>query len=323
MQDRYKRKIDYMRVSVTDRCNLRCRYCMPERIESVEMKELLTYEEITNVVRAAQKLGISRIKITGGEPLVRRGIDTLVNMLKCIPGIEEVTITTNGVLLYDQLDDLVRSGIDGINISLDTLDSDRYRQITGFDKLEDVRSGIEAALKYGIPIKINAVSLKSDDVDDLIGLTKDRDIDVRFIEMMPIGMGKGFPGIPHDELIPMINDRYGQLQPDNARHGNGPAEYYRISGFRGCIGFISAIHKKFCDSCNRIRLTSQGFLKSCLCYDTGVDVKETLRSGKPEQEIFSRLGSDIEQCIFLKPDSHSFLQGEKISEKHAMSSIGG
>ncbi|MBQ7201041.1 MAG: GTP 3',8-cyclase MoaA [Eubacterium sp.] len=323
MRDGYGREIDYMRISITDRCNLRCCYCMPERIESVDMKELLTYEEIVSVVREAAALGITHIKLTGGEPLVRRGVDVLVRMIKDIDEIEEVTLTTNGVLLEEQIEGLLRAGVGGINISLDTIDPDKYHRITGFDRMDSVMKGIEAALGSGIPVKINAVSLDPDDVEGLIELSKDRPIDIRFIEIMPIGMGKNYPGIPHDELIAQVKGRYGELTPDKSRHGNGPAIYYRIPGYIGSIGFISAIHGKFCDSCNRIRLTSQGFLKNCLCYGTGEDMRKILRSGLEGEALRDELRAGIRRCILSKPEAHAFLQREKISEDKSMSMIGG
>lgn len=323
MRDGYGREIDYMRISITDRCNLRCCYCMPERIESVDMKELLTYEEIVSVVREAAALGITHIKLTGGEPLVRRGVDVLVRMIKDIDEIEEVTLTTNGVLLEEQIEGLLRAGVGGINISLDTIDPDKYHRITGFDRMDSVMKGIEAALGSGIPVKINAVSLDPDDVEGLIDLSKDRPIDIRFIEIMPIGMGKNYPGIPHDELIAQVKGRYGELKPDKSRHGNGPAIYYRIPGYIGSIGFISAIHGKFCDSCNRIRLTSQGFMKNCLCYGTGEDMRKILRSGLEGEVLRDELRAGIRRCILSKPEAHAFLQREKISEDKSMSMIGG
>ena len=323
MLDGYGRNIDYMRISITDRCNLRCCYCMPERIEAVEMKELLTYEEIVNVVREAAMLGVTRIKVTGGEPLVRRGADSLIGMLKGLPGIEEVTVTTNGVFLVEQLEGLVKAGVDGINISLDTVDPEKYHRITGSDDLDRVMKGLDAALETGIPVKINAVSLDSEDVEPLIGLAKEKPIDVRFIEIMPIGMGKNYPGIPHDELISRIQSLYGELIPDESRHGNGPAVYYHVPGYRGSIGFISALHGKFCDSCNRIRLTSQGFLKNCLCFGTGEDLKKILRSGWEGEDLCRELREGIRRSILSKPEAHTFLQGDQITEQKSMFMIGG
>jgi len=351
MLDGYGREIDYLRISITDRCNLRCRYCMPHDIETVAMEEILTYEEIASVAEAAAALNISKLRITGGEPLVRRGVCRLIEMLKGIRGIDTVSITTNGILLGDMIDELIASGLDGINLSLDTPDPERYRMITGFDRLNDVLKGMDKALEKGVPLKINAVSLDFDrffgikegentagsgieagsgedgnlpsDVEALIALAEDKKVDVRFIELMPIGNGKGFPGIAHKKLIPLIKKHYGSLERDDSGRGNGPAVYYRSEGLSGRVGFISAIHKKFCDSCNRIRLTSTGMLKSCLCYDTGVDVKKILReegaSGDREKAVIKA----VQDCILMKPGSHSFTEGEKITERHGMSAIGG
>ena len=206
MRDGHGREIDYLRISVTDRCNLRCRYCMPEGIANIPMEEILSFEEIALVAKTAAELGISKIKITGGEPLVRRGISRLVGMLKGIDGIDQVTLTTNGLLLEEMSEELVTAGIDGINISLDTLDPERYRLITGFDRLDTVLKGIDAVLKYDIPVKINAVSVdwekhlgisRTDedtdipaDIQKLMDLAEDKKLDVRFIELMPIGLGK-------------------------------------------------------------------------------------------------------------------------------------
>lgn len=335
MRDRYGREIDYLRISVTDKCNLRCRYCMPADIESVSMGEILTFEEIAYITARAAELGIRRVRITGGEPLVRKQCPVLIEMLKSIPGIEQVAITTNGVLLEDHIDELVNAGVDGINISIDTLDRYRYALITGKDKLEDVQKGLGAALNRGIKVKVNAVSVDwnrynkniyrdpYEDVWSLIDLARDNPVDVRFIEMMPIGYGKDFPAIPHSILIPAIMNRFGQMTAQKDRHGNGPAQYYIIPGYRGSIGFISALHEVFCDSCNRLRLTSQGYMKSCLCYDTGVDLKAVVRSGMAENEKDPAVRAGIEKAILCKPREHSFVSKENISEKHAMSEIGG
>lgn len=335
MQDRYGREIDYLRISVTDKCNLRCKYCMPKDIESVHMSEILTFEEMAYIAGRAAELGISRVKITGGEPLVRKNCCTLIEMLKAVPGIEQVTLTTNGVLLSGYLDKLAAAGVDAINISMDTLERDRYRLITGSDKLDDVLDGFKAALKKGLPVKINAVSVDWDkyhegicadpyeDAFSLIDMAKDAPVDVRFIEMMPIGFGRGFPAIPHDILISAIRDRYGDMKEDERPHGNGPARYYRLPGYMGSIGFISAVHGAFCDSCNRIRLTSQGYLKSCLCYDDGVDLRAVIRSGLSDKEKKDRVRTEIEEAILCKPRRHSFAREDRISEKHAMSAIGG
>ena len=333
MRDRYGREIDYLRISVTDKCNLRCRYCMPEDIEAVPMPEILTFEEIIETVKAASGLGIRKLKITGGEPLVRRNICNLIRMLKEVNGIEQVTLTTNGILLSDNIDKLIEAGIDGINVSLDTLDRERYKRLTGYDELDRVLKGISAVLETEIQVKLNAVSIDWGafsgshdmlyDTFSLVEYARDKAIDIRFIELMPIGYGKDFPGIPHDILIPAVRERYRGMVRDEAEHGNGPAAYYRIPGYKGSVGFISALHGMFCDSCNRIRLTTKGYLKSCLCYDTGADIKEVLRSGLPDTERRERLCSVMEEVISGKPGSHCFISEENISEKSPMSRIGG
>ena len=338
MRDRYGRDIDYLRISITDKCNLRCKYCMPGDIDHLPMSELLTYEEISYITGIAVSCGIKRIKITGGEPLVRRGCCKLIKILKDIPGIEEVTITTNGVLLEERLEELRKAGIDGINISIDTLDPERYERITGADELDRVLRGMDKACDCGIRVKINAVSVDWSGLGDdkcrtgidtyenaceLISLSRDRNIDVRFIEMMPIGSGKDFMAVSHDMLIPAVKGRYPGIVRDDRRHGNGPSVYYRIPGHKGSVGFISAIHGPFCDFCNRIRLTSQGYLKSCLCFDTGVDLKALIRSDRPDILKKEAVRKGIEEAILCKPKAHSFTKRDDITEKHAMSAIGG
>lgn len=324
MLDSYGRTIDYMRISITDRCNLRCKYCMPDGIVWVPMSQILTLEEILSVASCGASLGIRHIKVTGGEPLVRKDCSYLVKMLKQIPGIEKVTITTNGILLGQYLEELTEAGIDGINISLDTTDRNQYREITGQDGLELVMESLKKASKLDIPVKINAVSLDlGADWAEVLKLAADYPVDVRFIEMMPIGFGKQFPAISHEVLLKEIEKRYPGMEKDVRAHGFGPAVYYRIPGFLGSVGFISAIHGKFCDSCNRIRLTSQGYLKTCLCYEDGVDLRPVLRSGRPEEEKNRELRLAMEQAVFQKPGAHCFERPGQITEAHGMSAIGG
>ena len=320
MEDRYGRTIDYMRVSITDRCNLRCSYCMPNGISWLPMEEILTLEEIREVCMQAAGLGISRIKLTGGEPLVRKGCLELVGMLKAIPGIRQVTLTTNGVLFAQYARELYESGIDGVNISLDTLEREEYFRITGFDVLESVLAGLNEVAQYPIPVKINTVLQKerSDGWQELLELARDRKLDVRFIEMMPIGYGKKFEAVSNRDVLQKIRERYGEVEREEKPHGNGPAIYYRIPGFLGSVGFISAVHGKFCGQCNRIRLTATGQLKSCLCYDSAISVREALRKGEI-QEV-QRL---IQQAILEKPGSHCFEDQNKMTEIQEMVRIGG
>ena len=321
MRDSYGRTIEYMRISITDRCNLRCRYCMPDGAKWIPMSEILTYEEIVRICQEAVQIGITRFKITGGEPLVRRGCADLIRLIRQIPGAEEVTMTTNGVLLGEKLEELLAAGLDAVNISLDTLIPEKYQEITGFDELERVRGSISKAVKSGIRVKINTVlqkGINEEEWQNLAELAKDQNLDVRFIELMPIGHGKQLTCVSNTEVFQKLSDHYGTLLPDPDTHGNGPARYYTVEGFQGSIGFISAIHGKFCNSCNRIRLTATGDLKPCLCYQERISVKDALRSGdtKEAQKLLA-------QAIFQKPAAHCFETLSSITEDAEMSRIGG
>ena len=328
MMDGYGRTIDYMRISITDRCNLRCRYCMPEGISRVLMEEILTLEEIVQIAACAAELGIRHLKITGGEPLVRKGCVELIAMLKKATGIETVTLTTNGILLNENLDGLLKAGVDGINISLDTLERERYRELTGADALNQVLFAVEAAARTPVSIKINCVSMKSRQQREewiaVAELAKRYCVDVRFIEMMPIGHGKDFGFVSHEQVLGVLRARYPEMVPDERKHGFGPAVYYRIPGFRGSIGFISAVHEKFCDSCNRIRLTAGGRIKMCLCYDRGVDLMPLLRGVVQDRmDNSQKIKQVIRQAILEKPQAHCFERPEQVTEKGEMSRIGG
>ena len=325
IKDSYGRRINYMRISITDRCNLRCHYCMPDGAEWIPMKEILTYEEIVEVCQEAVKLGITRFKITGGEPLVRKGCPELIRMIKNIPGTELVTLTTNGVLLREQLEDLLSAGLDAVNVSLDTLDAKKYEWITGFDKLSIVLSSIEKAVASGIPVKINAVLQKGWNEEEWLPLTalaKRLPLSVRFIEMMPIGYGNMSESISNEELKERIRKYYGNLTEDFHIYGNGPAVYYSIDGFQGNIGFISAMHGKFCNLCNRIRMTSTGNLKPCLCYEQRWALKPVLRMENQEkrQEGIRQI---LIESIKNKPQMHCFEDTKKVTESHSMGQIGG
>ena len=231
MKDQYGRIIDYMRISITDRCNLRCRYCMPEGVELVPMKNILSYEEIEMVCQAAAKAGIRKFKITGGEPLVRLGCPELIGKIKKIPGVEQVTMTTNGVLLSKYLPELLENGLDAVNISLDTLDRERYQVITGRDELFRVLESVDQAVDAGIPVKINSVLQKGMNEDEfltLARLTLEKKLDVRFIEMMPIGLGKKFETIYNEDILEELKKQYPGIQEDRQIHGNGPAVYVKL-----------------------------------------------------------------------------------------------
>lgn len=331
MIDDFNRKIDYIRISVTDRCNLRCVYCMPQKgVDFISHENILTYEEIIRLCECFAKLGISKVKLTGGEPLVRKDISLLIRKIKNIQGIEKVTITTNGIQLADKIEELYKAGIDGINISLDTLNSEYFKKLTRFDGLDKVKEGICEVLKYkDITVKINAVPLKregaKEDILAMVSLAKAQPLHIRFIEVMPIGLGKNLTSYNEEEIIKLITNTYGTLTPYMDVLGNGPSHYYSLEGYKGKIGFISAISHQFCSSCNRIRLTSDGYLKNCLHYANGVDLKTMMRQGIDD----GALVDEICNAIKRKPKEHHFKdymemnELESTLERRSMSQIGG
>ncbi len=321
MKDLLNRDIDYMRLSLTDKCNLRCRYCMPEPRPWIPHEEILRYEEILQICRAALALGIDKFKVTGGEPLVRRGASDFIAMLKGEPGVKSVTLTTNGLLLEEHLPALIGAGIDGINISLDSLDREGYRRITGKEGVERVLSALKSCAESGIRTKVNTVLLpeNGDQLLPLASLARKFPVDVRFIELMPIGFGRGMTGPGREDILPRLRESYPDLAPVDEKRGNGPAEYYESSLLKGRLGFIAANSHRFCGSCNRIRLTCTGVLKSCLCYEGTVNLGSLLRGGIEEPE----LKEILREQILAKPAAHCFSRGEGITENRAMSRIGG
>ena len=324
MKDRYGREIDYLRISITDRCNLRCIYCMPgEGICQISHGEILTYDEIQRVCRCMTTLGIKKIKLTGGEPLTRKNSAALVRMLKELPGIEKVTLTTNGVLLGEQISELAEAGIDNINISLDTLNEEAFGKITRREGLPKVLESMKEALKYPqIGLKINCVPVIDDpqNLVEVARIARDYPIHVRFIEMMPIGYGKEFRFRGEDEICSILERVYGKMTPVTERYGNGPCHYYEIEGFQGKIGFISAMTHKFCSQCNRVRMTAEGYLKACLQYQTGISLKALMRNGCTDEELTEA----IRRVIWEKPGEHHFTsQAIDEDELKLMSQIGG
>lgn len=321
MKDSYGRTVDYMRISITDRCNLRCRYCMPEMPCFLPWKELLSLEEILDICVCGAQMGIRKIKITGGEPLLRPGCVKLIRKLKEIPGMEKVTLTTNGVLLAPFAEALYQAGIDGVNVSLDTLNEETYRKITGFDKLAQVLEGLDTMGQFPVPLKTNTVLLpweNGGDWKELALLAKNRRIDVRFIEKMPLGKDKETEGVSNILLLEQMQASFGKAESDGRSHGNGPAVYYRFPDFQGSVGFISAIHDNFCAGCNRLRMTAEGKVKPCLCYEDNFSLKEAVRAGNRE-EIRELLRSAVEK----KPQRHCFAHTEQITEQRDMWKIGG
>lgn len=323
MLDRYGRVINYLRISVTDRCNLRCCYCMPKGVQDVGMKDILTFEEIWEIVRTGVSLGITHIRITGGEPLVRKGCVDLIRGIREIPGVETITMTTNGVLLGNYGKQLKEAGVDGVNISLDTLDPEEFYKITGKRELQEVLAGIRAAKTAGLPVKLNAVNRKELDPIPLVRYAQEENLPLRFIEMMPVGYGKKYVGRSNEELRETLEAVCGKAEcmtnrEELSRMGSGPAVYYQFSDLKVPVGFISAIHGKFCDTCNRVRLTAEGYLKLCLCYDKGEDLRRVLREGEKEN-----LRTIMEQTIFRKPAAHCFEHPAEMTETHEMVKIGG
>jgi cyclic pyranopterin phosphate synthase len=325
-RDDFGRAINYLRVSVTDRCNLRCVYCMPpEGIDKRSHAEILRYEELALIVRAATELGISKVRLTGGEPLARLDLPGFVRMLANLPYLDDLSMTTNGTLLARHAAALAEAGLQRVNISLDTLDPDRFRRITRRGRLGAVWAGIEAAQTAGLePIKINMVVVRGLNEDEILDFAERTITDgwhVRFIELMPIGENIEWAGdgtVPIPEVRDRIESRFGSLEPVHGPMGNGPARYYHVPGALGTVGFIGARSEHFCSTCNRLRLTADGQLRPCLMSTEEIDLRRPLRSGAGLEEIKDLLG----QAIVRKPQGHHLL--ESISPRdRTMAQIGG
>lgn len=332
MKDGQGRQIDYLRISLTDRCNLRCIYCMPEHgVKSIPRESVLTLEEVHKAIECASQLGIKHIRFTGGEPTVRKGLLGLIERTAQTPGIESVALTTNAILLPDMAADLKAAGLSRVNISLDALDAEQYRFITRLGNLDDALKGIEAAVSTGLsPVKLNTVVVRSlnQDLLSFARLTVDAPLHVRFIEYMPIGSGEDCGGcgwgpddvVPAKEIIETINIQaqsigLGKLQPTVATpDGWGPAQYYRLPGAQGTVGVISAISNHFCASCNRLRLTADGKIKPCLFSDTEYDIRSALRKGSEEEVL-----SVFKAALSHKPSGHE----HRVGTRRMMSQVGG
>ena len=324
LSDSFQRPINYLRISVTDRCNLRCIYCMPECGVSLMAHEgILSYEEIYTVVEAAAELGINKLRITGGEPLVRAGLPELIRMLARIDTIDDISLTTNGSLLAGYAAELKSAGLRRVNISLDTLNRDRFKYITRCGNLEDTLKGIEAAKSAGLnPVKINTVviaGINDDELPDFAAKTIDEGWHVRFIELMPASSNKAAASqfISVSEMRQRI-ESLGKLEPCLAGVGNGPAKYFQLPHAEGTIGFITPVSEHFCFRCNRVRLTADGKLRPCLLSDEEMDLRQSLRSGAPAAEL-KKL---IEEAIARKPLSHHLDDGH-VPQDRTFSQIGG
>ena len=322
MFDSCSRNIRYLRLSVTDLCNLRCRYCMPDGVEKLEREAVLTYEEFLRLAALFAQCGIDTVRVTGGEPLVRKGVEQLVAGLKATPGIRKVTMTTNGVLLAQQLPALLNAGLDSVNISLDTLRPEVFRRITARDEFAAVQAGLRAALESPLPVKLNCVpqaGVNEGELEIIAALARDNDLQVRFIEMMPIGYGAAMPCISGPELQARFARRWPGLHPvEGIAFGDGPAVYYTAPGWKGSIGFITAVHGKFCVSCNRVRLTSLGFLRPCLASEAGCDLRALLRGGADDAQLLAA----IRETIWAKPREHHF-ESRSVPATRGMYRIGG
>ena len=307
--DKYFRRINRLRISVTELCNLRCIYCRPENgLDLGKHKDILTYEEIATVVRHAVKLGIKSFRLTGGEPLVRRGIENLLCMLGKIPGVEDLAITTNGIYLKNYAKLLKETGLFRLNISLDSLEESKFERVTRGGKLRDVLDGIEEVLRLGFKnTKINVVAMKGINDDEFEGfarLTLERDIEVRFIEYMAMNkesLASEDKFIPMSDIIDIIERNNELIALPPPMLGSGAAKLYKIKGAMGTLGFVSAVSQPFCGSCNRLRLTSDGKLRSCLLSGGEVDLKAILRNN-PTEEI---LTDAFVRAANLKPSVHS------------------
>jgi cyclic pyranopterin phosphate synthase len=322
--DSFDRQINYMRISVTDRCDLRCIYCASTTFHDQTHENTLRYEEISRVVQAAATIGVSKIRLTGGEPLVRFHLDHLVNMLVGIPGIEEVSMTTNGTLLAKYAAELKTAGLKRVNVSLDSLKPDRFAYITCGDKLKDVLQGIEVANNVGlVPVKINMVVLKDINDDEILDFARKTITDswnVRYIEYMPFAGAKmhGNGLVSSQEIISIIRKQFGELEPHHPSIGNGPAKYYKLPDSNGTLGFIGAVTECFCADCNRFRLTSDGKLRPCLLDDDEIDIREPLRHGATIKE----LAEIIQSAASVKREQHH-LSGGDMPTARSMRQIGG
>ncbi|MFH0941923.1 MAG: GTP 3',8-cyclase MoaA [Chloroflexota bacterium] len=324
LSDSFQRPISYLRISVTDRCNLRCVYCMPSQgIDLISHHDILTYEEIYTVARAAAELGVKKIRITGGEPLVRLGLSDLVRILGSIEGIDDISLTTNGILLGRYADGLKSAGLKRVNVSLDTLRPERFERITGSNCLEQVLAGITAARQAGLePVKLNTVvlgGLNDDEIIDFGRKTINEGWHVRFIERMSFYAEDSSASqfVSANEVRQRL-ETLGKLEPCSPGAGNGPAKYFRFAGASGSVGFITAVSEHFCFNCNRLRLTADGKLRLCLMSEEEIDLKQPLRQGISQEG----LKEIIRQAAARKPASQTTAAG-KTPRRRPFSQVGG
>lgn len=324
MRDNFERQITYLRVSLTERCNLNCFYCRPGEPKA-PAAEGLSLESLVRVIRAGARVGIRKIRLTGGEPLFRLDVVPIVAALNQIPQIDDIALTTNGSLLAPRAQELKAAGLKRVNISLDTLRPDRFQRIARNGELSRVWSGLDAALAHDLhPVKLNMVVMRGindDEVDEFVRLAEDRPLHIRFIELMPIGASSRWAGeyfVPAGEIRQNIEQRYGPLQPVRPAGGDGPARCWKIPGFIGSVGFIAPLSGYFCPSCNRLRLTAAGTLRPCLCKGDEIDLVEPLARGASDDE----LAGLVVQAILRKPQGHPENRILPVCDR-LMSQIGG
>ena len=326
LADTFSRPITYLRVSVTDKCNLRCIYCMPERgLPWLPKSEILSYEEIAEIVRAAAQAGVRSVRLSGGEPLIRKDLPRLVASISAIDGIEDVALSTNALLLEEQIDALLDAGLKRVNVSLDTLREDRFAQIARRPGLDRVLAGIDAAIERGLtPVKINCVVMRGQNDDEIAAFaewTKERAVFVRFIEVMPVHENLGVQRdayVSSDEILERVRT-IGDLEAVTGPGGNGPARYFAFPGAPGAVGVISPLSHDYCERCNRVRLTADGRLRLCLFGDHEVDLRSAVRAGASQDEIVDLLRA----AMLIKPERHHLRLGEASSRMRAFSEIGG
>ncbi|MDR1243259.1 MAG: GTP 3',8-cyclase MoaA [Deltaproteobacteria bacterium] len=324
LHDAFGRQINYARLSLTDRCNFRCIYCMPHQGTSfIPHGNILSYEELLRLCAIMARLGITRYKITGGEPLCRKDAVYFIRNLAKIPGIEDMTITTNGTLVAPVLDELAAIGLRSITFSLDAFLQKTLVDIARVKtSLKEILAAIDKAAALGMQVKLNVVPIKGyndSELADLAAYALDRGFHIRFIELMPIGQGKKLTGIPQNELFQLMGQKFGPLKKVGHRTGNGPATVYSVEGYSGFIGFIAALSARFCGHCNRVRLVSTGFLKTCLCHEAGVDLRTPLRAGGTDGEL-TRI---IREAVRNKPKGHTFFLNSPEERLFNMNSVGG
>jgi len=326
LADQFNRPITYLRISVTDRCNLRCVYCMPEAgLPWVAKAEILTFEEVAAIVGAAASIGVRSIRLTGGEPLVRRDLARLVARIASIPGIDDIALSTNGLLLADQADTLRSAGLRRVNVSLDTLRPERFFAIARRPGLDRVLAGIDAACAAGLaPVKLNCVVMRGQNEDEVVAfaeLTRKRRVHVRFIEMMPVIDNAALQRdayVSAAEILDRIRE-HGMLVPVAGPNGNGPARYFAFPGAAGSVGVISPLSHDYCETCNRVRLSADGRLRLCLFGDNELDLRTPLRSGASLDD----LAGIFRGAMYVKPERHHLDLGKPASAMRAFSEIGG